>query len=247
MRLHFTSMSGLEILFEDEDLFLLNKPRAIHSISRSAADHSIVTKLLNIDSILDSEQAALSDAGLIQRLDFFTSGCLLGAKNEKTWQNLKQQIKTGLIRKQYLAILERNLTDCSVFAFIGSPYRHAKKVKCYLPANSISRSLSARTEFSSGIQAGSNCYLLEACALTGRRHQIRAHASFVGAPLVGDKIYGSSLELNEELAFLQNKDIDGFFLHAKGISFSHPKKQQPLSFVAKLPEDFSELSQLSLR
>lgn len=242
------------VVFEDQDLMVINKPAGLHSVRLTDSDNPSVAKWLTETR---PEMAAIgnspADAGLVQRLDFETSGLMLAAKSSAIWQRLHKSILAGEIHKSYFCAVEGILEQqkISIESLIGSPYRRAKKMRVY-PKDSLKKSpkrfLDAKTVFeleqitNSGIAADSqivsgscnlSACLLKVTAASARRHQIRAHAAFIKHPLIGDKLYGASLSLSDYPV--------AFFLQASSLEFRHPVSNQFLSFKIDLPEQINKM------
>lgn len=245
----------LAVLWEDQHIFCINKPALAHSIAlgekTSSAPASIAAALLDAMPSLSSVSLHPGDAGLVQRLDFETSGVLVGAKSQAAWKALRDQFSAASVKKQYVALLEGHLEDKkAIDAPIGSPYRRGSKVRVYLPdrpTKGIRRAQPARTEFAPIKTIPSHVHphgwsLACAHTSTGRRHQVRAHAAALGFPLVGDSLYRASSDLRS--VFGQTKDADeipAFILHAEKVALLHPESGLPLSITAPPPKYLSLL------
>ncbi len=208
------------LLYEDDDLFIVNKPAQLHSV-QSGLDggHSVADLLLQSRPHLSEVAPKKGDAGLIQRLDFSTSGLLLGAKSRDAWIALHDQLLSGGLSKSYVALVHGNPAATSeVTTFIGSPYRHPKKMRIYesVPPKGH-RALSGTTKFRVLESIGDSFALVQATASPARRHQIRIHGAHLNHTLVGDALYGSPADFRSLLGI----DRD-FFLHASEIEFRHP-------------------------
>jgi len=220
-----TSSHGLEILYEDKELFSVNKPALIHSVELppsyeesedegEAHSGSVAGKLLPLFPELGTVSPQVGDAGLVQRLDFETSGLLLGAKTRATWERVREAFKHRGAEKHYLVVLSGNLrSSSSIDAPIGSPYRRAGKVRVYLPGKKQAgknRAQEAQSDFFPiARDPKGNWTLARVEARTGRRHQVRAHAAALGHPLLGDSLYGSTA-----LFEVKGEKIPSFALHA---------------------------------
>ena len=159
-------------------------------------------------------QRALGDeAGLLQRLDFETSGCLLIARSESVFDALKKQIKDHDITKDYLFLTDSIPSalakdqDLEAAHYLGSRYRRSKKTS--ISDTTQPRFQLAKTVFTLEKKLN-DIFLVRAKTNYGRRHQIRAQASKLGMPLLGDSLYGSEKQpLNS---------CPAFTLHAESIS-----------------------------
>jgi 23S rRNA-/tRNA-specific pseudouridylate synthase len=177
----------------------------------------------------------------VQRLDFATSGILLGAKDRPTWDALYKALSAGEIKKSYVALVEGQIAEpLTVSTFIGSPHRGAKKMKIYSrPPSPPVRALPGDTKFENlAYLAPFDLSIVKAAASPARRHQIRAHAAYAGHPLVGDTLYGS----RRTVGALCSEPRE-FFLHAWILKFTHPVTGKLL----ELESDYqAELSQRAL-
>ncbi len=230
---------SFNVVYEDEAIFVLNKSANFHSVSISGSSNSVADDLLSKWPELKDACKNPKDAGLINRLDYATSGILIGAKSKAWHQKLTQMGKKGLIKKDYLAVLEGQLkVQQKVCNYIGSPYRRSKKVKVYKKEPPKGRALLSNTLFEPVTL--SSRYALTVCAITifqGRRHQIRAHSSFLGFPLLGDELYGSRENL--PLSLSDKFRFPPFLLHAARVSLPYPKQTETTCFNAPLPEYFA--------
>ncbi len=236
--INLCSSSAIEVLYEDDFLFVLNKPSLLHSVANPRSCMvSLASILLEHAPSLGLVAPKKGDAGLIQRLDFETSGIVLGAKVRRDWVALSQKLKLGEIQKIYHVLVEgRPQKSFSVDSFLGSPYRRSKKVRVYCAAKPPPRTLRASTCFRPLLFFPAHrLSLIEGEASPARRHQVRAHAAHSGYPLVGDSLYGSRLQLRQ-LANGDNPSIPGFLLHARLLTFTHPRTGERLSLEAPYPK-----------
>lgn len=184
-------------IFENDDYLVINKPSLIHSAGNNSIQKELVKKYPRLDK--------LPEAGMLQRLDFETSGALVVAKSTGAITAWKNEYKKGAIIKKYLLLVEGKLaSQKEISGYFGSRYRGSKKVS--FSESSKKRFLFASTKFES-FKTGNGASLLLATTSQGRRHQIRASAKEAGVPLIGDELYGGK------------KAKHPFFLHASEISF----------------------------
>lgn len=225
------------ILFQDQFLLILNKPSELHSVVSPKQDNPTLANWL-VTHFPECAAAAPKpgDGGLVQRLDFETSGCILAAKTRTVWELLFRQLKDEQVKKEYCALIEGELTAAvEVNSYLGSPHRGAKKIKVYLrrPAKN-QRALPAHTIFQPRCyQRRANATLVTVTAHRAHRHQIRAHAAHIAHPLLGDALYGSKKRL--EGLFPDGTEIPAFLLHAARVAFLHPISGLPLAVEAPLP------------
>lgn len=239
----------LNLLHQDPFVLVINKPSGIHSaINPRSQAPSVAAHLL--ERFPQSQLASKNplDAGLINRLDFYTSGILLAALEQSCWKLLFEELQQGWIEKHYRAVVEGYApTKVVIETMIGSPYRRAKKVRVYQPATKkVSRALPARSEMKRvSFYEQLNCSLVEIVVHCARRHQVRAHAAHIGHPLLGDHLYGSSRSYQSLLRQAppgEPGEPPLFFLQAHQVSFRHPMTKESMLFSLPLPEQLCFLS-----
>jgi 23S rRNA pseudouridine1911/1915/1917 synthase len=246
----------LDILFEDEDLIVINKPSGL--VVHPAAGHfqdTLVNALLFHTKNL-SMKFGEQRPGIVHRLDKETSGILVVAKNDQAHENLTRQFKARTIHRIYFCIcmgvprppkgviesyLARHPTDRKRYASLMTPERKIQTTR--EPEPTFGKWAVTHYETLKSHSGLSLCRLkLE----TGRTHQIRVHLSEKGTPIVGDTLYGADKKIKSiESQKLQAelKDLDRFLLHAAELGFAHPKTGQDLYFQQPWPADISALIQ----
>lgn len=211
----------LDILFEDDDLLVINKPAGI--VVHPTLDHptgTIVNALLyHLPNLADESLRP----GIVHRLDKNTSGLLVIAKNEKSLENLKKQFKARTVSKEYLALVSGEVPK-ERGTIVGPIARHPKLKTKFIVDSSGKE---AETEYRV-LERFKNFSFLSLKPLTGRTHQLRVHLTHMGYPIVGDKLYGGKMLLNRQ------------FLHAEKLSFKHPETKKQLTFESKLPKELEE-------
>lgn len=223
----------LDIIYEDEDLLILNKPQGlvVHPAPGNEAG-TLVNALLNHCRNL-SGIGGTDRPGIVHRLDKDTSGAMVVAKNDFTHRHLVAQLKERTVSRIYWALVHGNVVEEGgrIDAPIGRHPVHRKKM-----AVVEENSKPAVTEYK--VKERFQGYtLVEAKLHTGRTHQIRVHLAYIKHPVVGDPVYGP-----RKNPFGLTTQV----LHAYGLSFVHPRKNIKMEFVAPLPDYFQELL-LSLR
>jgi len=222
----------LDILFEDADLIVVNKPAGL--VVHPAAGHASGT-LVNALLAHCPDLAGIGGEkrpGIVHRLDRDTTGALVAAKNETTMRALVNQFKHREVNKEYLALVWGSLTPPAgrTETLIGRSTHDRKKMSAK-PA--VGRT--AVTHYET-IESFPGVSLVRIHIETGRTHQIRVHMAFLGHPVVGDQDYGRPR--HEVLPGpLPRRQM----LHARSLSFTHPRTGKPLTFEAPLPADFQTL------
>jgi 23S rRNA pseudouridine1911/1915/1917 synthase len=219
----------LDILFENEDLLVINKPAGM--VVHPAAGHASGT-LVNAVLGYDPEIEGIGGEerpGVVHRLDKETSGLILLAKNERAHRWLQDQFRLRKVQKTYLALVDGKPPTPTgrVEAHIGRDPSHRKKM-AIVPE---SRGREAISEYKT-LESFKDHTLLEFHPLTGRTHQIRLHCAFLGCPIVGDEIYGRKKPTVE---------IDRHFLHAFRLKIILPGEKEPRFFEAPLPEELEKV------
>jgi 23S rRNA pseudouridine1911/1915/1917 synthase len=215
----------LEILFEDDDLIVINK-RAGLVVHPGAGhhEHTLVNALLNHCATL-SGIGGKERPGIVHRLDKETSGCLVVAKNDATHQDLSKQFAARTVEKIYLALVAGKLRKPAgvIEEKIGRHPVHRQRMSA-----SVLRGRAAKTEYRV-VQSSDRASLVECRLHSGRTHQIRVHLHHLGHPVLGDKVYACGA-----------KGFPRQMLHAWKLGFRHPRTEEWKSFEAPLPDDFNQ-------
>ena len=229
----------LNILFEDEALLVLNKPPGlvVHPAA-GHAQHTLVNALLHHCAGQLSGVGGVARPGIIHRLDKDTSGCMVVAKSDATHVALSNQFAGRSVGKVYHAIVcgELERDSGTIRAAIARHPSHRKRM-----AVDDARGRSAKTTFR--VLQRLNCAtLVEAVLHTGRTHQVRVHFQFLGHPLAGDTTYGQ--RQNRRLSELTGCKPPRQMLHARELTFTHPRSAKRMTFQSPWPEDFEETLQM---
>jgi 23S rRNA pseudouridine1911/1915/1917 synthase len=230
----------LDILFEDKSLLVLNKPAGL--VVHPAAgheEHTLVNALLHHCHGSLSGIGGVARPGIVHRLDKETSGCLVVAKNDETHLALSEQFAGRVVKKIYHAILCGDVPRDAgeIHAAIARHTSHRKRMAVRDDADGRAAHTSWRV-----LERLKSATLVEAQIHTGRTHQIRVHFQFLGYPVAGDDTYGA--KPNARLKELTNYAAPRVLLHAKELSFIHPRTQKLLKFSAPLPDDFKHALKL---
>ena len=214
----------LNVLYEDEDLLVLNKaPGIVVHPTVGHEGHTLVNALLHHCKGALSGIRGVAQPGIVHRLDKDTSGCLVVAKNDFTHERLATQFAGREVTKIYLALATGKFRQASgiIEGAIGRHPIHRKKMTVLTGE----RGRAARTDYRvlRNVAAGA---LVECTLHTGRTHQIRVHLKHLGHPLVGDEVYGRRAGFHRQM------------LHAWKLGFTHPASGERVNFTAPIPADF---------
>ncbi len=222
----------LDVLFEDDDLIVINKPAGmtVHP-GAGQREHTLVNALLSHCTTL-SGIGGKERPGIVHRLDKETSGCLVVAKNDMAHRKLSEQFATRAVEKIYLALVAGKLRKPAgvIDERIGRHPVHRKRMQV-----SSLRGRTARTEYRV-IRSSDAASLIECRLHSGRTHQIRVHLHHLGHPVLGDKVYAPRFA----------KNFSRQMLHAWKLGFRHPRTSQWKTFEASLPDDFETAVKLTI-
>jgi 23S rRNA pseudouridine1911/1915/1917 synthase len=241
----------LDILFEDSDLLVVNKPAGL--VVHPAAGHAQDTLVNALIAHTDDFDMKFGDErpGIVHRLDKETSGVLVVAKNDFSQENLAAQFKARDVHRIYYAATLGlpAKTEGIIQSFLARHPVDRKKFASVLgddrkiitdPGQRPSVGKWALTRYQVLERSPQGISYLQLKLETGRTHQIRVHLSEMGFPIIGDKLYGadrklkaiSSSHLKEKLSLFPR-----FALHAAELGFQHPRTKDTLSFKVNWPED----------
>ena len=161
----------------------------------------------------------------VNRLDKNTSGIVIFAKNEYIQECLVKQMKLGLFKKEYIALLKGNIKENK--GTINAPIARKKES---IIEREISKDGASSVTHYELIKNYDNFCLVKFILETGRTHQIRVHSQYIGHPILGDTLYGNSSNLINRQA-----------LHAYKINFVHPINNKKIEIISKPPKDISKL------
>ena len=217
----------LEIVYEDEDLLVVNKPKGM--VVHPAAGHyegTLVNALMHHCGDSLSGINGEIRPGILHRIDKDTSGLLIVAKNDYSHIRLAEQIKAHSFRREYEAVAEGVFNSTS--GTINAPIGRSKTNRLKMTVTETN-SKNAVTHYEVIKQFTKYAHLrlrLE----TGRTHQIRVHLSYSGHPIAGDEIYGAK----------KGSGLMGQCLHARLIGFVHPRTNEYMEFTSDLPKYFTD-------
>ena len=232
----------LDILFEDDDIIVVNKPRGV--VMYPSAGNKTGTLVQNILSYTHlSALGGLTRPGVVHRLDKDTSGVMVFAKSDAAFRGLVKIFSAHDLTRKYVAFVwgVPNWTGADITGNIARSSRNRQKMSMVKtggrPAHTVVNVMDVWPRV--GVSA------LRCTLMTGRTHQIRVHLSAHGFPGLCDPVYGRGAA---RLGSVKNPDLldfikthDGQMLHAEVLEFIHPITGAPMHFRAPLPDDMATL------
>lgn len=217
----------LDIVYQDEYVAVINKPQGmtVHAGNATKGDTLVNALLYHLDNL--SGINGVIRPGIVHRIDKNTSGLLVVAKNDFAHVKLAKQLEDKTCKRIYVALCEGEFKNDKgvINTFIGRNPNDRTKMAV------LSSGRNAITEYKV-IKRYEGYTLCEFSLKTGRTHQIRVHAKHIGHPIVGDLEYGYKN---------QKFKLNGQLLHAKKLSFVHPKTEKVVTFSADMPDYFENV------
>ena len=214
----------LAIVYEDEDLAVLNKPKGmvVHPAPGNETGTLVNALLYHFHSLSNAENSIRP--GIVHRIDKMTSGLLVVAKNDAAHEALAAQFQDHSAHREYVCLVHGNLKEDegTIDAPIGRHPVDRKRMAV------VENGRNAVTHWRV-LERFGTVTLLDVRLETGRTHQIRVHTAYIKHPILGDELYGSPAP---KLKLL------GQALHGYRLTFVHPKTGETMSFLAPIPEDF---------
>jgi 23S rRNA pseudouridine1911/1915/1917 synthase len=217
----------LEIIYEDSDLLIVNKPRGmvVHPAHGNESGTLVNALMHHCGESLSGINGEIRP-GIVHRIDKNTSGLLLVAKNDFTHTRLAEMLKARAVKREYLAVVSGVVKESgTVNAPIG---RHKVKRKEMAVSGLNPREAVTHYEV---VQNYANATLLKIRLETGRTHQIRVHMNYIGHSVLGDDVYGNG----------KPKWLAGQCLHAQKLGFTHPRTGEYMEFESEIPDYFRKL------
>ena len=246
---HSAENIDLNIIFEDEDLIVINKPpNLVMHPAPGNESGTLVNALMHYTNNQLSNLDDNSRPGIVHRLDKDTSGILVVAKNNNVHINLAKQFKEHTISRRYKAIVWGTPDNQSIEGYIERNRKNRKKMSLNNKGFGKYSKTDIKLEKTFGIASIVDCHLH-----TGRTHQIRLHLTSKNSPIIGDKIYGKSKinqfgkDKNTFNKFMILKNFERQALHAYHLGFDHPTSKKRMDFDIEIPEDFKNLIELLLK
>lgn len=213
----------VEIVYEDKSILVVNKPPGlvVHP-APSVKGPTLVNALVG-----KTELAPISKErpGIVHRLDKDTSGLMVVAKTFQSYNNLVKQMQERKIKKEYIAVVHGIVKSGTINVPIG----RSRLDRTKMVVSPSGRLAISHYELLEVIGSYS---LIRVRIETGRTHQIRVHLSYIGHPIVGDRVYGRK----EDESLISRQA-----LHSSHLSFSHPVSGEPLDFYSPIPDDIENL------
>ncbi|MEJ7912323.1 MAG: RluA family pseudouridine synthase [Chitinophagaceae bacterium] len=239
----------LNIVFEDADLMVINKPAGI--VVHPGKGNYTGTLLNGVAYYLKQSNPSLTEEalprfGLVHRIDKNTSGLLVLAKNEKSMRHLAKQFFDHTVKREYRALVWGDVTENNgtIIAHVGRHQRLRKLFEAYPEGDHGKDAITHYT-----VLERLNYVTWIQCRLeTGRTHQIRVHMKHLGHPLFNDDFYGGDRIVKGTVYAKYKQFVDNCFaickrqaLHAKTLGFIHPGTGEALQFDTEIPDDITEV------
>ncbi len=218
----------LDIVYEDEDVILINKPKnmVVHPAPGHYTDTLVNALMYHCKDHLSAINGVLRP-GIVHRIDRDTTGILIACKNDAAHQAIAKQLAEHSITRRYYALVYGDVKeDGTVNAPLGRSPKDRKKMAIVPGGKEAITHYMVKERFG-------NYTWIECRLETGRTHQIRVHMASIHHPLVGDDVYGP-----EKCPF---KGLQGQTLHAYKLGFVHPRTGEYMEFTSELPAYFEEL------
>ncbi|WP_288394858.1 RluA family pseudouridine synthase [uncultured Vagococcus sp.] len=218
------ALVGIEVIYEDDDLIVIEKESGMLSIAGNPRDFEVTAH--NQLMAYVRRHHPKNRIYVVHRLDKDTSGIMLFAKNEKMKAMLQENWKEIVTERMYTALVEGNVKKQS--GTITSWLTESKTFKMY--SSSFDNGGKQAITHYKKIRGNKNYSLLEVMLETGRKNQIRVHMEEIGHPIVGDKKYGA-----------HGNPLKRVGLHATTLVFKHPVTGKQMKFTSKVPKKFNKL------
>ncbi|MBA1338743.1 MAG: 23S rRNA pseudouridine synthase [Pelagibacterales bacterium] len=237
---------NLDILYDDKDIIIINKaPNVVVHPGAGNYEKTIVNGLLYKYKKNLSSVGGKLRPGIVHRIDKDTSGVIVVAKNDESHIHLSNQFSNHTIKRVYEALIWGSLKpqNGKISEKIGRSVKNRQLMSVRKEKGKIAITNYKTLKIFQNDDLPKISYI--ECKLeTGRTHQIRVHMNFKGNPILGDKSYGKTKKKFKKIAANVEKQINNFnrqALHAKSLSFIHPRTKKEVFFEAKRPSDLDRL------
>lgn len=227
-------MNDIKVIYEDEDILVLDKPSGVtvNRAETTKGEFTVQDWLENKFAIhkpwleANREGDFYKRAGFVHRIDKETSGILLVSKNANSFADLQAQFKDRRVEKTYVALVHGHVDapEGEIIVPVGRLPWNRKRFGV------LAGGKEATTHYRIVEKFAEPFTFLELNPKTGRTHQIRVHLKYFNHPIFGDSLYAGRKTARDDRKFLER-----VFLHAKTISFYHPKSGQKVEFSSPLP------------
>jgi 23S rRNA pseudouridine1911/1915/1917 synthase len=225
-----------KIIYQDKSLFVVDKPSGwITNEADTTTTQPVLQTWMRTNFKYPISNDQLLRSGIVHRLDKETSGIILVAKTKESFEKLQAEFKNREVEKTYIALVHGKLEPETgeIKALVGRlPWRRDRFG--VLPGGREATTLYKVVKFYPGNNGGHT--LVEFKPKTGRTHQIRIHAKYIGHAVVGDEFYAG-----RKTARNDRKWCPRLFLHAASIKFIHPETKKTVEFKSALPEDLQNV------
>lgn len=239
----------LNIVYEDKDLMVLNKPAGM--VVHPGSGNYTGTLLNGIAYYLQQQNPDISEKllprfGLVHRIDKNTSGLLVLAKTDKAMRQLAKQFFDHTVKRRYVALVWGDIQkdEGTIIAHVGRHQRFRKQFEAYPEGD---HGKEAITHYKV-LERFGYVTLVECILETGRTHQIRVHMKHIGHPLFNDDFYGGDKIVKGTIFTKYKQFVENCFsicqrqaLHAKTLGFIHPTTGKEMFFESEIPDDMLQV------
>ena len=212
------SKDTVPVLYEDDNVIVINKPVGVLTHAKGAlTDEFSVAEFFRPKTSFGTET---NRPGIVHRLDRDTSGVMIGARNPETARLLAKQFQDRKAKKTYIAVLDGTVKEPE--ALIDLPIGRNPKKPSQFRVDPNGKSAETKYEV---IRTDGKKTLVKLMPRTGRTHQLRVHMAYLGAPILGDKVYG--------------RESDRLYLHARSLEITIPEGKR-ITFEVPVPQDFEQ-------